>query len=162
MLKDYLKTQEKIADFPYYTSVLGSNSGQQAQLLITFSEYRLREEKDIPSYFQMLSQVGDYFESLIRYEKERIKRGLFMSDEGVDRVIAQIEGFTKRREDNMLLGTFEQRIGTINGLDQKKKQRYIEKNRKIVQSKVIPAYEKLAQSLKNLKGNGKNTAGLII
>ena len=160
VLKDYLKTQEKIADFPYYTSVLGSNSGQQAQLLITFSEYRLREEKDIPSYFQMLSQVGDYFESLIRYEKERIKRGLFMSDEGVDRVIAQIEGFTKRREDNMLLGTFEQRIGTINGLDQKKKQLYIEKNRKIVQSKVIPAYEKLAQNLKNLKGNGKNTAGL--
>lgn len=160
VLEDYLKMQKDMAAYPYYSSVLGSGSGQQAQLLITFSEYRLKKEEDISSYFQMLSQIDRYFQSMIRYEKERIKRGLFMSDESVDRVIAQIQSFTKERQDNILLETFEQRIGAIKELNREEQQKYIKKNCDIVLNKVIPAYEKLAQDLKNLKGNGKNQAGL--
>lgn len=161
VLKDYFKMQEDMANYPYYPSLLSSGSGQQAQLLITFSEYRLKKKSDIASYFQMLSQMDDYFQSIVEYEKERIKRGLFMSDESVERVIAQIQSSIKRREDHMLLGTFEQRIQAVKGLSQAQQQSYIKKNREIVYRQVIPAYERLAQQLKNLKGNGKNEAGLF-
>ena len=51
----------------------------------------------------------DYFESIIEYEKEKVKKNLFMSDESADAVISQIHEFTKAKANNSLIATFEDR-----------------------------------------------------
>lgn len=37
--------------YPYYERILGKTSGQQVQILLTLSEYRLKNEKDIKVIF---------------------------------------------------------------------------------------------------------------
>lgn len=160
VLLEYLTLQKELASYPYYQTILSPVSGVQAQLPITFCEYRLDTKNDVKLYFQLLSQTKSYFESIISYEKERVKRGLFMSDDSVDAVIDQIQEFIDSEKKNPLIETFKERICVIDGLSQTQKNAYICKNGEIVTKQVIPAYEKLAEQLKTLKGNGKNLSGL--
>lgn len=160
VLLEYLTMQKKLASYSYYQTILSPVSGVQAQLPITFCEYRLDTKDDVKSYFQLLSQTESYFESVISYEKERVKRGLFMSDDAVDAVIDQIHEFTNSKKNNSLIETFKERIRSVHGLSQTQRETYICKNGEIVIKQVLPAYEKLADQLKVLKGNGKNSLGL--
>ena len=90
--KDYLTAQKELAQYPYYETVLSPTIGAQAQLPVTFCEFRLKTREDVQDYFTLLSQIDTYFESIMDYEKEKVKRGLFMSDDCADAVISQIHG----------------------------------------------------------------------
>ena len=50
VLMDYLRRQKNLSMYPYYERILGKTSGQQAQILLTLSEYRLKNE----NYFKVL------------------------------------------------------------------------------------------------------------
>lgn len=159
--KDYLTIQKELQKYPYHESVLAPTTGVQAQLPITFCEYRLETKEDVEDYFQLLSQTGKYFKSIIDYEKEKVKKNLFMSDESAEAVISQIREFTKAKENNSLIMTFKERISSVKNLTSRQREEKIKKNESIVLDQVLPAYEKLADDLENLKGNGKNEAGLV-
>ena len=93
VLSDYLKMQKKLSLYPYYERVLGKSSGQQVQILVTLSEYRLKNKKDIKSYFRLLNGINEYFDSLVSYSKEQVKRNLFISDESLKGVLGQIRNY---------------------------------------------------------------------
>lgn len=160
VLMDYLRRQKNISMYPYYERILGKTSGQQAQILLTLSEYRLKNEKDIKSYFRLLKGLDGYFDSLIEYSKEQVKRNLFLSDASLKEVLQQIQSVIKQKENNMLVATFNLRIAEVKGINAAQKKKYCRENKKLVGTKVIPAYEKLYSHLQALKGNGKNKNGL--
>lgn len=160
VLMDYLRRQKNLSMYPYYERILGKTSGQQAQILLTLSEYRLKNEKDIKSYFRLLKGLDGYFDSLIEYSKEQVKRNLFLSDESLKEVLQQIQSVIKQKENNMLVATFNLRIAEVKGINAVQKKKYCRENKKLVGTKVIPAYEKLYSHLQSLKGNGKNNNGL--
>ena len=159
VLMDYLSRQEKLAMYPYYERVLGKSSGQQVQILLTLSEYRLKNEQNIKSYFKLLRGLNAYFDSLIEYSKEQVKRNLFISDESLEETLKQIKSVTTQK-DNMLAATFNLRISEVKGINAATKKQYCRENKKIVKMEVIPAYERLYSHLQALKGNGKNKNGL--
>lgn len=159
VLMDYLSRQEKLAMYPYYERVLGKSSGQQVQILLTLSEYRLKNEQNIKSYFKLLRGLNAYFDSLIEYSKEQVKRNLFISDESLEETLKQIKSVTTQK-DNMLAATFNLRISEVKGINASTKKQYCRENKKIVKMEVIPAYERLYSHLQALKGNGKNKNGL--
>ena len=159
VLMDYLSRQEKLAMYPYYERVLGKSSGQQVQILLTLSEYRLKNEQNIKSYFKLLRGLNAYFDSLIEYSKEQVKRNLFISDESLEETLKQIKSVTTQK-DNMLAATFNLRIAEVKGINAATKKQYCRENKKIVKMEVIPAYERLYSHLQALKGNGKNKNGL--
>lgn len=161
ILSDYLKMQKQLASYPYLQTILSPTSGIQAQLPITFCEYRLKEKKDVEQYFQLISQTENYFDSVMKYEKEQVKRGYFMADDSVDAVISQMEKFVESGENNSMIETFQGRIASIKQLTKKQQHNYVVRNKQLVLEKVLPAYEKLAENLKALKGNGKNKKGLV-
>ena len=159
VLMDYLSRQEKLAMYPYYERVLGKSSGQQVQIPLTLSEYRLKNEQNIKSYFKLLRGLNAYFDSLIEYSKEQVKRNLFISDESLEETLKQIKSVTTQK-DNMLAATFNLRISEVKGINAATKKQYCRENKKIVKMEVIPAYERLYSHLQALKGNGKNKNGL--
>lgn len=159
VLMDYLSRQEKLAMYPYYERVLGKSSGQQVQILLTLSEYRLKNEQNIKSYFKLLRGLNAYFDSLIEYSKEQVKRNLFISDESLEETLKQIKSVTTQK-DNMLAATFNLRISEVKGINAATKKQYCRENKKIVKMEVNPAYERLYSHLQALKGNGKNKNGL--
>lgn len=160
VLMDYLKRQKNLSMYSYYERVLGKTSGQQVQILLTLSEYRLKNEGDIKSYFKLLNGLNLYFDSLIDYSKEQVKRNLFIADKSLKEVLQQINSVAKQKEDNMLVATFNSRIAEIKGINAAQKKKYCRENKKLVRTKIIPAYEKLYSHLQALKGNGQNKNGL--
>lgn len=161
VLMDYLVRQKNLSKYPYYERIFGKSSGQQVQILLTLSEYRLKNEKDIKMYFKLLNGLDQYFESLIEYSREQIKRNLFISDESLNETLKQIQSVIKQKENNMLVATFNLRLADIKGINAAKKREYCKQNKKLVKTKVIPAYERLYSHLEVLKGNGKNNNGLF-
>lgn len=83
-----------------------------------------------------------------------------MSDAVADEVIAQCNAFISMGDKNYLLSTFEERLDTLEDLRESERTKFIQKNKEVLSSHVLPAYESLAASLSALKGSGTNLQGL--
>ena len=137
-----------------YQEPLSPLTGIHAQLPVLLAEYPFYSEDDVKTYLELLKTIPVYFESLVNFEKTKSSEGLFMNDEIADEVIAQCNAFVSMGEENYLISTFEERISKLNLSD------HVSKNRDIVMSIVLPAYEYLAKELALLKGTGCNEKGL--
>ena len=71
ILTDYFTHQLKMTSYALYEEPLTPASGVHSQLPILFEEYIFYDEKDIKDYLQLLSQVDEYFEQIINFEKEK-------------------------------------------------------------------------------------------
>lgn len=160
VLKNYLEMDLDFGDFIYYNESLGPTTGIQAQLPILLAEFSFYEKEDIDKYIELLSCVYDYFKDIAEFEREKSKRGLFMNDAVADRIIAQCEAFIDKPEENFLIEYFNEKISKFDGLTEEELNFYKNENYVAVVSKVIPAYQMLIGVLSDLKGTGKNNAGL--
>lgn len=143
---------------------LGPNLGIQAQLPILLAEYTFRTSRDIKDYFSLLSQLPDYFRGILEFEEKKAQEGLFMSDTSADRIIAQCESFMASGEENYMYAMFLQHVEEL--LDEKRitsqqADSFIEMHEKLMEQYVFPSYLTLAQGLEELKGQGKNSGGLV-
>lgn len=159
VLDSYLAMAEKNTDYLLYEEPLGLVSGIQTQLPVLLSEYQFYEEKDIDTYLKLMQSTPDYFKSLIAFEKEKSKAGLFMADYAADTVISQCTAFMEMGESNYLYSTFVERLGGLK-LSDAEKSNYIKRNAQMLQSYVLPAYSQLISAVQSLKGTGKNEEGL--
>lgn len=167
MIYDILKlsftTQLSATDNYLLAEPLGPNLGIQAQLPILLAEYAFRSPDDIKDYFSLLSSIPEYFKSIIKFEKEKSLKGLFMSDTTADRIIQQCNSFTDSSEENYLHTMFQEHVQKLQEekqINKKQVSSYIKMHQKLLQEFVFPSYHLLVQELDNLKGTGKNENGL--
>lgn len=156
-----LRMMNRCADYLLYEEPLGLVSGVQTQLPVVLSEYQFYDREDVDTYLALLKTTGEYFDSLIRFEREKSEAGLFMPDYAADQVAEQCQAFIDMGNSNYLYSTFADRIEDVDELDKKEKSDYIQDNALMVNDYVIPAYEKLISEIQNLKGSGKNEKGLV-
>ena len=156
-----LRMMNRCADYLLYEEPLGLVSGVQTQLPVVLSEYQFYDREDVDTYLALLKTTGEYFDSLIRFEREKSEAGLFMPDYAADQVAEQCQAFIDMGNSNYLYSTFADRIEDVDELDEKEKSDYIQDNALMVNDYVIPAYEKLISEIQNLKGSGKNEKGLV-
>ena len=143
---------------------LGPNLGIQAQLPVLLAEYTFRTSADIKDYFSLLSQMPEYFQSILDFEEEKAKEGLFMSDTSADRIIRQCESFMETGEENYLSSMFGQQVKELSEekrITQAQAEDFTQMQEKLMEQCVFPAYRTLSQGLEELKGQGKNSGGLI-
>lgn len=143
---------------------LGPNLGIQAQLPILLAEYTFRTSADIKDYFSLLSQMPEYFQSILEFEKEKAKKGFFMSDTSADRIIEQCRSFMETGEDNYLYSMFCQKVEELSSakrITRVQAEAFIKMQEKLMAQCVFPAYLALAQGLEELKGQGNNSGGLV-
>lgn len=160
ILKDYLNKDLSLGNYTYYNECLGPTTGIQAQLPILLAEYSFYGKDDIEEYLKLLPCVYDYFKDIAQFEREKSKHGLFMKDAVADQIIAQCEAFINDPEDNFLISYFNEKIHSYEGLTPSEISKYKALNKEAVIVYVIPAYELLIKTLKELKGTGTNSAGL--
>ena len=142
---------------------LGLNLGIQAQLPILLAEYTFRTSADIKDYFSLLSQIPDYFQSILEFEETKAKEDLFMSDASADRIIQQCHSFMETGEDNYLYSMFRQQIENLlrkKRITRKQAEAFMKMQEKLMDQCVFPAYLTLSQGLEALKGQEKNPGGL--
>jgi len=160
ILDYYLNTLKTDITYFYYDEPLSPVTGIHAQLPVLLAEYQLSSKKEVETYLALLQTLPDYFSSLIRFEQQKSKAGLFMSDAVVDEVIEQCSAFVSMGESNYLLSTFQERVESIEELSDSERVQFVKQNQEILSSYVIPAYESLAAELSALKGSGTNSQGL--
>lgn len=147
------------AKYLLYEEPLNSVTGIQAQLPVLLAEYTFSGKEDVRIYLQLLQTLPAYFDSLIDFEKEKSKHGLFMNTVNAEKVIEQCNAFLSMGKDSYLLSTFEDRLADL-GLSERERKSYISKNKQILSDSVEPAYTNLINALKELKNTGKNDLGL--
>lgn len=167
LMRSYIDTVSRTAAYPYFSEPLSPSSGAPSELPILLAEYRFDTVEDINLYLSILTQIPDYFNGLIVYEREKASAGLFMSDSTAGKVIrqcttlmnpAQLESNT-----HFLQTTFAGRLQPLieKGLlteDEALSYQYC--NNRLLTTVVAPAYDHLADEITLLMGNGKEICGL--
>lgn len=156
----YMECLEEDAEYVLYDEPLGLVSGIQTQLPVLLSEYQFYQKEDVDIYLELLKIIPDYFQSLSSFEHAKSDAGLFMSDNAARQVIAQCDAFMNMGESNYLITTFVERIEQVNGLTEKEKSTYIQRNALMLNSYILPAYSRLAAEIQKLMGTGNNEQGL--
>lgn len=160
VVKSYLEQDLDFGNYLYYNECLGPTTGVQAQLPILLAEYGFYDRADIDRYIELLSCVYGYFEDIAQFEREKSKKGLFMSDSVAAGIINQCKAFIDTPEDNFLISYFNDKISNYKGLTDEEIAAYQTANKKAILNEVIPAYEMLIDVLSELKGSGTNASGL--
>ena len=156
-----IKTIERNVDYILYEEPLGLVSGVQTQLPVVLSEYRFYDRQDVETYLELLEMTEDYFDSLIKFEREKAEKGLFMADYALDTVLDQCRAFLDMGDGNYLYSTFADRVKDVKELTKEEISDYIQDNALAVSDNIFPAYEKLISALEELRGTGENEKGLV-
>ena len=153
-------TQLSGENFFWLQEPLSPHLGISSQLPILLAEYTFRTGNDIKDYFSLLSCLPDYYNELAEFETQKAKRGLFMSDSSLERLLAQCQTMLSS---DYLASAFEDKINSLQNagtLTKKQADSYLSLHEKLIHTCVIPSYQSLSEKLSALKGNGKNDRGL--
>jgi len=151
---------EREEDYAYYMGYIRPLNGIQVQLPILLAEFSFYTADDIDRYLDLLEDTRRYFDDIIEFERERSRRGFFLSEANVDSVTEQIESYLENREDNLLITVFDDRIDSYEGLSAQQREQYKQRNRELVLGNVLPAYDTLLAAMQELRGVGARQGGL--
>lgn len=167
LLSTYLDAVSYTAAFPYFAEPLSPSSGAQSDLPILLAEYCFDTAEDVELYLSILTQIPDYFDGLITYEREKAAAGLFMADTTADKVIRQCSALMNIKQlenhTHFLEITFANRLQNLVDqglLTEEESLSYQSNNDRLLTTVVAPAYEHLADELTLLKGSGRDICGL--
>lgn len=153
-------TQLSGENFFWLQEPLSPHLGISSQLPILLAEYTFRTGNDIKDYFSLLSCLPDYYNELAEFESQKAKRGLFMSDASLERLLAQCQTMLSS---DYLASAFEDKINSLQNagtLTKKQADSYLSLHKKLIHTCVLPSYQTLSEKLSALKGSGKNDRGL--
>ena len=157
---ELIEMMDEKDEYSYYLGEIYPVSGIQVQLPILLAEFKFRRTEDIETYLLLLEDTRRYFGELIEFERERSRRGFFLNDVNVDKVISNCESFLENREDNLLILIFDDKIDEYEGLDPGQREQFKQRNRELVLDNVLVAYETLMEAMRELRGQGANQEGL--
>lgn len=160
IFKEYLTLQLEGADYLLYESSLSKSIGLQAQLPVLFAEYNFYNKASVTTYLSLLSDIERYYEDILAFEELKIKNNLFMSHDTAGDIISQCKNFVSKKENNLLIEVFNDRIETVEGLTDTEKKAFCEENKNIVLNSVIPSYKNMISFLTQYQDSGVNSQGL--
>ncbi len=161
IMLDWAETELLSFENPYFYEPFSYSGGLQMNIPIMMSNYEFYDEDDVKDYLALLNQVPDCFTKCLDFEKTKSEKGYFMCDENVDTLIEQCQAYINDPENNMLIQTFNDRIGAVSGLTQEMIEDYKKQNYDAVMNKVIPAYQNVIDTVASLKGTCTKDAGLV-
>lgn len=159
ILDYYLNSCLAEAKYTLYDEPLAPLTGTQSQLPVLLSEYKFYDAGDCDTYLELLTQIPEYFHSIIEFEHAKSENGLFMASYNADDLIEECEAFIKMGKSNYLYSSFEERLQSLD-LSEEERKRYIKTNSTNIEAFVFPAYRELIDALTKLRETGKNNNGL--
>lgn len=159
ILVDYLNTQIDLCKYDFFEEPLGFSGGLQMELPILFAEYEFNNERDIQDYLEMVSLTDEYFDQIMMFEAEKSNNNMFMSADLCDLLIDSCENFLLDRENHYLISSFDSRLKELD-LSEQKQASYSRQNKAILEKQVFPAYERMIDTLTQLRNTGTNNLGI--
>ena len=85
--------------------------------------------------------MPEHFASLIAFEKEKSKAGLFMSSRCAQDIIEECSSFASMGDSHYLFSSFQERLETVPDLSKQQKEAYISQHQKLVNEIFSPPTE---------------------
>ncbi len=160
VLEEDLIQDQLMEKYPDFQELFNTSSPLTDALITNFTEYVFYSKQDVEDYLTLVEEVPDYLDQAIEATKELASRGHFMTDNGLDEVKDGIKKFTEKTDGNEMIVDFEKDIDTLEFLSAEEKEDYKKRNRELILSQYIPAYEKVTEELEKLRGSRSVTGGL--
>ncbi|MBO6016174.1 MAG: DUF885 domain-containing protein [Lachnospiraceae bacterium] len=162
VMKEALSASVDSERFIYFYEPFSATRGVQSEYPLLLSEYAFRNEEDVALYLHLLEQTPAYFDSLLEFEKEKIRAGFPLTRENADGAIEACDSFAHAGA--MFDETFAARIGLLvekGILTEKEAASYEASHKRIVDTILLPAFLRLGDSLLVLKSDGEREKGLF-
>lgn len=167
--KVMLEQSIALKDAYYYREPLSTLDGDHITLPGIVSLYGNRyfqnlveqgsdSKKAVEGFFEIYEMVEKYFNEVAQFEREKAKEGLFMNSTRAEAVrkfclkVVNNDGFDYKK-------TFQEEVGKLSFLSDNEKQELIKKSDSLVQKHIVPAYEKLVDTMQDLKDQGGKSKG---
>lgn len=160
ILMEYLQTSLLFYDNIYLYEPFAYTSGVQSNLPINLSEYKFYDKDDVDDYIKLVELMPEYIGQCLAFERIKSDKGFFMSSNSADEVIRQCNEYIATPEENLLIETFNDRIGDVEGLTDEEIESYKQANHDAVINHVIPIYETIIETFEELRDTGKNDLGV--
>lgn len=145
---DYtLQMDLKSGEFIWFSRPLSPVTGLQAQLPVLLAEYTFNSENDITNYFSLLESIPDYFTSILSFMELQAKQNMLPSRDTIDSIANQCLSFLGKNGIHILISSFNKRIKSCDFLDENATKKYRRKNKKLVKTCILPAYQTLTDGL---------------
>lgn len=122
-------------------------TGLQAQLPVLLAEYDFDSVSDIENYFSLLSSIPGYFDSVLVFYEKQAQSNMLPCRSTIDNVVSQCFSFLQNNGGNILQKSFKKRIKSCTFLEKTAQRDYRKKNKELISSSILPAYQKLIDGL---------------
>ena len=142
MLKDLAIEQD-------YTFLFTPNSGLNNNLITNLTEFVLRNEQDVKDFIVLLADTDRVIDEAIKMTKEQAEKGIVQPDVVIDNVIDNCQKFVDSGSGNEISKIAAASIDALNLADGES---YKSQVSKIVLEEIIPAYQRIIDMYKGLRG----------
>ena len=143
--------------FRCYGSYFSNLSGVHTGLLTTLSELQVSSESDLARLPELLESIPPYFDSLIAYTRRQQEEEVLTID--FDSVIEVCDGVVAAGEESAVLQNLLAQAEGL-GLSEEEAAAYQAKIRQAFLENFIPAYQAVADALREMQGGFNNEEGL--
>lgn len=167
--KEMLEQRIAIKDACYYREPLSTMDGDHItasgivslygnRYFQTFIEKGKQDKKEVEAFFEIYEMVGKYFNEVAQFEKEKAEKGLFMD---VTRAESVRKACLTVVNDNAAdyKKTFQEEVKNLSFLSESEKQELIQESDSLVEKHIVPAYQKLVDTMEKLKDQGGKVKG---
>ncbi len=133
--------------FLFFSRPVSPVTGLQAQLPVLLAEYHFDSVSDIENYFSLLSSIPAYFDSVLAFYEKQSQHNMLPCRSTIDNVVSQCFSFLQNNGGQILQKSFKSRIKSCSFLDKNTRKSYQKKNKELISSGILPAYQKLIDGL---------------
>ncbi len=167
--KAMLEQSIAIKDAYYYQEPLSTMDGDHITLSGIVSLYGNRyfqtlvekgkeSKKDVEEFFEIYEMVEKYFNDVAQFEREKAKEGLFMTSTRAEAVRKSCLSVVNNNALDYKK-TFQEEVAKLSFLSDSEKKELIEKSDSLVEKHIVPAYQKLVDTMEDLKEQGGKSKG---
>lgn len=167
LLTNSLELSQEINAYEYQNEPFSPTSGIHAELPILLAEYAFRGVRDVEDYLALLSQVPDYYASLLLYEQEKNAAGNPMPYSRLEEAAKQCDTIVTLQSVKMgrhfLQTTFHEKLEVLISeglLSEESAEGYLRENDRLLLDKILPAYASLKEGLLALEDKSILPRGL--
>ena len=145
-----LQMDKKSSDFVLFSRSLSPVTGLQAQLPVLLAEYGFDSREDIDNYFALLESLPEYFNSVLTFMEIQATKNMLPCRDTIEHICSQCQTFLDDNGSRILISSFKKRLKTCTFIDSATRKKFLQENKTLVKTCVIPAYTSLADGLRTL------------
>ncbi len=152
-----LSVQMADSRFDYTGQIWQSLSGIHRNLITFFSEYTIKDKRDLDDLITLINDVPRYVDEALDYTNQQVEHDSLCFD--YDEVLANIQDTIDSKDKSSILTEIYDEIDHFE-LSKEETKDYKEKVKEALDKNFFPSYEKMKETLTSLKSKVKPLTGL--